>query len=176
MVISAEKDTKLRRFRRMVEEATSKTEWQITASGKRVRRIDVKAMVRVYDPLNTIGKLLLATAMSSMRNVSFWVSVAGGGIGVASLMYASGRNVLWGYTAVADKSGNVSMRGNCVESKACLIEDLTTTGASAYRAAQACLAHGLTPVACLTLIDRGLGADRLLWSIGCRLVPVLTVE
>ena len=58
--------------------------------------------------------------------------------------------------------------------RAAILEDVTTTGASALEAAEVVRAAGLTCALALTVIDRGAGARERLETAGLRLVPLLT--
>ena len=58
--------------------------------------------------------------------------------------------------------------------RAAILEDVTTTGASALEAAEAVRAAGLSCTVALTVVDRGAGARARLENHGIRLVPLLS--
>ncbi len=57
-----------------------------------------------------------------------------------------------------------------------IVEDVTTTGGSAIKAAETVRAEGAEVVGVVTVVDRGEGADAAFAAAGLTLTPLLTLE
>ena len=56
-----------------------------------------------------------------------------------------------------------------------IVEDVTTTGGSAIKAAEALRAEGAEIVGVVTIVDREEGADAAFAAAGLKLTPLLTL-
>ena len=60
--------------------------------------------------------------------------------------------------------------------KVCIVEDVTTTGGSMIKAIEAARESGLDPIQCITLVDRGEGAETAIRSVGLELEKIVSLE
>jgi orotate phosphoribosyltransferase len=149
----------------------------LTAEGHvLVGRLLLEQVRRLPPPVHGVGGLTLgadpiasAVATASFLELERWR--AAGAHGSAPATYDA-------YVVRKEPKGHGT--GQWIEgrktlpdgSRVVVIEDVVTSGQSALKAIERCLAERLVPVACLALVDRQEGGREAVEKAGVRLVPL----